>query len=125
VLRSKEEAEHYRYMPEPDLPMFVIDQDWVEQVRKNLPELPREKRIRYQKEMGISHQDACTLTTSRQMAALFEKTATLCQNPREACHLIVGEVARLCTENSHPAGGFKDRCSKAGLLDWHDGVGTD
>jgi aspartyl-tRNA(Asn)/glutamyl-tRNA(Gln) amidotransferase subunit B len=100
VLRSKEEAEHYRYMPEPDLPMFVIDQDWVEQVRKNLPELPREKRIRYQKEMGISHQDACTLTTSRQMAALFEKTATLCQNPREACHLIVGEVARLCTETA-------------------------
>ncbi len=100
VLRSKEEAEQYRYMPEPDLPVLVIDHGWIERVQRELPELPREKRIRYQKEMGISHQQACTLTGSPQMAALFEQTAALCRNPREAAHLIAGEVARLCTETA-------------------------
>ncbi len=100
VLRSKGGAEDYRYLPDPDLPILEITQEQVEQLRSTLPELPRNKRARYQREMGLSPQDARTLTASREVAALFEKTTALCQNPQEAANLIVGDLARLCTETA-------------------------
>jgi aspartyl-tRNA(Asn)/glutamyl-tRNA(Gln) amidotransferase subunit B len=70
--RSKEEAEDYRYFPEPDLPPLEVDDAWVEEVRATLPELPQAKAARYQREFGLSAYDAGVLSEERPVAAWFE-----------------------------------------------------
>jgi aspartyl-tRNA(Asn)/glutamyl-tRNA(Gln) amidotransferase subunit B len=72
--RSKEEAHDYRYFPEPDLPPLVIEPDWVEQIRAGLPELPRARRARLQREYGLSADEAEILTGDQAAADYFERT---------------------------------------------------
>ena len=86
-MRSKEEANDYRYFPDPDLLPVVVEEDFLEAVRKTLPELPDEKRQRFMDSFGLSHDDAATLTSSREMADYFESVvehsgseAKLCAN---------------------------------------------
>ncbi|KPK12655.1 MAG: glutamyl-tRNA amidotransferase [Acidithiobacillales bacterium SG8_45] len=71
-MRSKEEANDYRYFPDPDLPPLVLDDAFVEETRATLPELPDAKRVRFQKEYELSHYDAGVLTATREMADFFE-----------------------------------------------------
>ena len=71
-MRSKEEANDYRYFPDPDLPPLVLDDAFVEETRATLPELPDAKRERFQKEYELSHYDAGVLTATREMADFFE-----------------------------------------------------
>ncbi|HEU65303.1 MAG TPA: Asp-tRNA(Asn)/Glu-tRNA(Gln) amidotransferase subunit GatB [Chloroflexi bacterium] len=71
-LRTKEYAEDYRYFPEPDLPPLVLDQDWIEEIRASLPELPEARRDRFMTQYGLSLYDANVLTTSRAMADYCE-----------------------------------------------------
>lgn len=71
--RSKEDAHDYRYFPEPDLPPLVVDNKWIEDVRTNLPELPRPKALRFQQQYGITHERAHLLTTEVMVADYFEK----------------------------------------------------
>ncbi len=71
--RSKEEAHDYRYFPEPDLPPLVVEPAWVEQIRAGLPELPRARRARFQREYGLSPEDAQTLTADQAVAEYFEQ----------------------------------------------------
>lgn len=82
AMRSKEDAQDYRYFPDPDLLPLAIDPEWIEQVRESLPELPLSKQARYVAHFGLSVYDANTLTSSREMAAFFE--ATLSEIPNEA-----------------------------------------
>ncbi len=70
--RSKEDANDYRYFPEPDLPPLLVDEDWVESVRASLPELPAAKRQRYAQEYGLNHEAVERLVEERQTAAFFE-----------------------------------------------------
>lgn len=86
-MRSKEDAQDYRYFPDPDLLPLVIDADWIEQVRMSMPELPAPKRARYISELGLSEYDAGVLTTSLELSAYFESAikqlpgqAKLCAN---------------------------------------------
>ena len=76
AMRSKEEAHDYRYFPDPDLLPLAIDNDWIEQVRTTLPELPQAKQARYVNELGLSAYDAGVLTASREMADFFEAAST-------------------------------------------------
>ena len=73
-MRSKEEANDYRYFPDPDLPPLVVDEQLVEQVRATLPELPETKRHRFVEQYALSEYDAATLTDSRELADYFENT---------------------------------------------------
>jgi aspartyl-tRNA(Asn)/glutamyl-tRNA(Gln) amidotransferase subunit B len=73
-MRSKEEANDYRYFPDPDLPPLVVDEELVEQVKATLPELPEAKRHRFIEEYALSEYDAGTLTDSRELADYFENT---------------------------------------------------
>jgi len=75
-MRSKEEAHDYRYFPDPDLPPMVLDDDFIEAVRATLPELPTEKKARFEKEFELSSDDAAVLTASRETADYFETTVT-------------------------------------------------
>ena len=94
AMRSKEDAHDYRYFPDPDLLPLAIDNEWIEQVRGTLPELPLSKQARYVADLGLSVYDADTLTSSREMADFFE--ATLNETPKEAklcANWLMGDVS--------------------------------
>ncbi|MGQ9861985.1 MAG: Asp-tRNA(Asn)/Glu-tRNA(Gln) amidotransferase subunit GatB [Thiobacillaceae bacterium] len=94
MMRSKEEAHDYRYFPDPDLLPVKLDEDWIEEIRGSLPELPQQKQARYQTEWGLSAYDAATLTTSRAMAEYFEATvAAAGVAPKLAANWVMGEVS--------------------------------
>ncbi|WP_213271497.1 Asp-tRNA(Asn)/Glu-tRNA(Gln) amidotransferase subunit GatB [Hyphomonas sp.] len=75
-MRSKEDAHDYRYFPDPDLLPLEVEQAWIEEIRKSLPELPDQKRARFEKDYGLSRYDAGVLTSDADKAAFFEEAAT-------------------------------------------------
>ncbi|MCE5264805.1 MAG: Asp-tRNA(Asn)/Glu-tRNA(Gln) amidotransferase subunit GatB [Deltaproteobacteria bacterium] len=97
-MRGKEEAHDYRYFPDPDLVPIVIDEAWVEEVRKSLPELPLEKRERFVRDYQISAYDAGVLTASCALADYFEEAARLSGQPKIAANWVMGDVLRLLNE---------------------------
>ena len=94
AMRTKEDAADYRYFPDPDLPPLVIARDWVEQVKANMPELPRQMAERLVQTYGLPEYDATTLTQSPAMAAYFETAAKACGQAKMASNWIMGEVSR-------------------------------
>jgi len=92
-MRSKEEANDYRYFPDPDLLPVVIDDEYIESVRKELPELPEQKKQRYMDEFGLSAYDAGVLTTSRVLADYFETVAGACGDAKLAANWVSGELS--------------------------------
>ena len=93
-MRRKEEAHDYRYFPDPDLPPLVIAPEWVEQVRAQMPELPRSMAARFVADYGLPEYDATTLTQSKAMASYFEAVALACKSPKLASNWIMGELSR-------------------------------
>ena len=71
----KEGAADYRYFPEPDLPLFEISDEWIEEMRTELPEFPKERRARYVSDLGLSDYDASQLTANKVTSDFFEKAA--------------------------------------------------
>ena len=94
AMRTKEDAADYRYFPDPDLPPLVIARDWVEQVKANMPELPRQMAERLVQTYGLPEYDATTLTQSPAMAAYFETAAKASGQAKMASNWIMGEVSR-------------------------------
>ena len=94
AMRTKEDAADYRYFPDPDLPPLVVAPEWVEQVRTQMPELPRAMAARFVADYGLPEYDATTLTQSRAMGAYFEAAARACGQPKLASNWIMGEVSR-------------------------------
>jgi aspartyl-tRNA(Asn)/glutamyl-tRNA(Gln) amidotransferase subunit B len=101
-MRSKEEAHDYRYFPEPDLPPVVVDDALVERVRRELPELPRARSARYQRELGLSAQDAELLVSDKGIADFFEATLAAyggaAEGAKRAANWLTGDLARLANE---------------------------
>ena len=94
AMRSKEDAHDYRYFPDPDLLPLAIDNEWIEQVRNTLPELPLSKQTRYVADLGLSVYDADTLTSSREMADFFEATLNEATNEAKLCaNWLMGDVS--------------------------------
>jgi len=93
--RSKEVEQEYRYFPEPDLVPLNITQEWIDEIRKTMPELPRAMRERFVSQYGIPEYDANVLTQARSVALFFERTASLCGDPKAASNWIMGDFARL------------------------------
>ncbi|MDO9292564.1 MAG: Asp-tRNA(Asn)/Glu-tRNA(Gln) amidotransferase subunit GatB, partial [Hydrogenophaga sp.] len=94
AMRTKEDAADYRYFPDPDLPPLVIERVWVEQVKANMPELPRQMAERLVQTYGLPEYDATTLTQSPAMAAFFETAAKASGQAKMASNWIMGEVSR-------------------------------
>jgi aspartyl-tRNA(Asn)/glutamyl-tRNA(Gln) amidotransferase subunit B len=92
-MRSKEEANDYRYFPDPDLLPLVIDEAFVEDVRSGLPELPDAKAARFAREHGLSDYDAGVLTASREMAAFYEEVVAAAGEPKLAANWVMGELS--------------------------------
>ncbi|MEX1165773.1 MAG: Asp-tRNA(Asn)/Glu-tRNA(Gln) amidotransferase subunit GatB [Hydrogenophaga sp.] len=94
AMRTKEDAADYRYFPDPDLPPLVVSREWVEQVRSEMPELPRQMAQRLIETYGLPEYDATTLTQSPAMAAYFEVAAKASDQAKMASNWIMGEVSR-------------------------------
>ena len=93
AMRSKEDSHDYRYFPDPDLLPLEISEEWKEQVRTTLPELPQAKQARYVNQLGLSPYDASILTSSREMADFFETVLAAVPNDAKMCaNWIMGEV---------------------------------
>jgi aspartyl-tRNA(Asn)/glutamyl-tRNA(Gln) amidotransferase subunit B len=93
-MRSKEDAQDYRYFPDPDLPTLVVDQKWIERVHVALPELPHAKRERFQHALKLNAYDAALLTADRETAAYFESAlSALPEQPKLVANWITGELS--------------------------------
>ncbi len=99
AMRSKEDAQDYKYFPEPDLIPIEISEEVIEETRKNLPELPEAKRQRYVGELGLSEYDAAQITTSKYLVALFEENLAAGYPAKELANWIMGEVMRMLSDS--------------------------
>lgn len=93
-MRSKEEAHDYRYFPDPDLTPLVISDQWIENIRKEIPELPDEKRNRFIEQYKIPEYDAVVLTASRPLADYFERCVELFPQAKTVSNWVMGEILR-------------------------------
>ena len=91
-MRNKEEAHDYRYFPEPDLPPLEVSAEWIEAVKRSLPEPPDQRKQRFVADYGLPEYDAGVLTQSTKLADYFERTARVAGNPKTASNWIMGEV---------------------------------
>lgn len=98
AMRSKEEAQDYRYFPEPDLPPVEITEEHLYQAMVSLPEMEEEKKERYQKEFGLSAYDAGLITSRKALADFFEEAVRQGADPKETANWISGEILRLLKE---------------------------
>ncbi len=99
-MRTKEEAHDYRYMPEPDLLPVIVEQDWIDRVQKELPELPDEKRERFVSAYGLSEYDADVLTASRALADYYESAVkAYSDDPKTTCNWLMGDLSGRMNED--------------------------
>ena len=96
-MRGKEDAHDYRYFPEPDLKPLVISREWVKEIQDKMPELPAQKRARYQS-LGLSEYDANVVVEQMELALFFDKVLELGANAKTAVNFIMGEIAAYLKE---------------------------
>lgn len=99
AMRSKEDAQDYRYFPDPDLVPVIISEEWLEEIKSRQPELRDEKKERYQKEFDIPEYDIDIITSSKHLADLFEETIALGAAPKKVSNWLMVETMRLLKEN--------------------------
>ena len=106
-MRSKEDAQDYRYFPEPDLVPIVVSDEWIAQIKAKQPELRPQKLARYKKEYDIPEYDAKILTESKHMADIFEAATKLCGKPKKVSNWLMVETMRLLKDNDMDADEIK------------------
>ncbi|MCX7724536.1 MAG: Asp-tRNA(Asn)/Glu-tRNA(Gln) amidotransferase subunit GatB [Thermodesulfovibrio sp.] len=99
-MRSKEEAHDYRYFPEPDLVPVVVSEEWIEKIKREMPELPDQKFERFIRDYGLPQYDAEILTEERALAEWFEEAVKLGGKPKEVSNWIMVELLRLLNEEN-------------------------
>lgn len=99
AMRSKEDAQDYKYFPEPDIPPIEISDEWLTSIEETMPELPDAKKARYINELGLPEYDTGIITGSIYLVDLFEETAEVCGSPTEAAKWIMGDLMKLLNES--------------------------
>ena len=97
-MRSKEDAQDYRYFPEPDLVPIVISDEWIDNIRGRQPELRDEKMARYAKQYDIPEYDIDIITSHKKLADIFEETVAICDNPKKVSNWLMVETMFLLKE---------------------------
>ncbi len=97
-MRSKEEAHDYRYFPEPDLVSIVIDDNWVDSIRKNMPELPNARKEKYTTQYGLSEYDAEQITLSKALSDYFQACVDLGATPKAVSNWILSDISKILNE---------------------------
>ena len=97
-MRSKEDAQDYRYFPDPDLVAIRLSEEYIENIKKNLPELPESRKARYMSEYGLSEKDARLITASKYLSDLFEGAKNICENAKLSANWILSDISRILNE---------------------------
>lgn len=100
VMRSKEQANDYRYFPEPDLPPVIIGQEWIDRVKATMPPLPNELFKRFVNEFGLSEYDAGVITDSKPVALWFDRLTSLTRNYKAAANWVTGDIKSFLNERA-------------------------
>ncbi len=97
-MRDKEDAQDYRYFPEPDLVAIKLSEEYIENIKNTLPELPESRKERYLQEYGLSEKDANIITASKYLSDLFEGAIKVCNNPKAVNNWIISDISRILNE---------------------------
>ena len=100
AMRSKQDAQDYKYFPEPDLPPIEISDEQIEEIKSTMPELPEEKRERYLNELGLPEYDTGIITGDIALVKFFESTLEKCDSPKDVANWIMGEVMKLLNDSA-------------------------
>lgn len=98
AMRSKEDAQDYKYFPDPDIPPVCLTEEYVEKIRKTLPELPDAKKERYTTRLGLSEYDTSMICSSIYYVRLFERTVEITGNPKDSANWIMGELMKMLND---------------------------
>ena len=98
AMRTKEDAHDYRYFPEPDLAPIILSDEYIQNLKDNLPEMPHIKKERYMKDFDLPEYDADILTSSIKTAKFFEEANDICNNPKAVSNWIMGDFTRMLNE---------------------------
>ena len=97
-MRDKEDAQDYRYFPDPDLVAIKLSEEYIENIKKTLPELPESRKERYLKEYELSEKDANIITASKYLSDLFESAIKVCNNPKAVNNWFISDISRILNE---------------------------
>lgn len=97
-MRNKEDAEDYRYFPDPDLVGIHLSDEYIQNIKDNLPELPESRKERYLNEYNLSQKDARIITSSKYLSDLFEQAIKICNNPKAVSNWIISDISRILNE---------------------------
>ena len=97
-MRDKEDAQDYRYFPDPDLVAIKLSEEYIQRIRENLPELPESRRQRYLEEYKLTPKEAAGLTASKYLSNLFEEATKISNNPKAVCNWIMSDISRILNE---------------------------
>ena len=97
-MRDKEDSQDYRYFPEPDLVAIKLSDEYIENIKKNLPELPESRKERYLSEYNLTQKEARTITASKYLSNFFEEATLICKNAKAVCNWLLSDVARILNE---------------------------
>ncbi len=98
TMRTKENANDYRYFPEPDLGIIEVSDEWKEEIRKTLPEMPEERKVRYIKEFKLPEYDSNIIVSSKYLSDFFEDAVKVCNNPKAVSNWIMTDIIRVQNE---------------------------
>ena len=97
-MRDKEDAQDYRYFPDPDLVAIKLSDEYIQNIKNSLPELPESRKERYLKEYQLSEKDAKLITSSKYLSDLFENAVKVCNNPKAVNNWIISDISRILNE---------------------------
>lgn len=102
-MRDKEDAQDYRYFPDPDLVAIKLSEEYIENIKNNLPELPESRKARYMDEFKLSEKDSNLLTASKYLSNLFEEAEEICKNAKAVANWILSDISRILNEKEMEA----------------------
>lgn len=97
-MRDKEDAQDYRYFPDPDLVAIKLSEEYIENIKNSLPELPESRKQRYLEQYKLSEKDAKLITSSKYLSDLFEQAIEVCNNPKAVNNWIISDISRILNE---------------------------
>ena len=97
-MRDKEDAQDYRYFPDPDLVAIKLSEQYIQNIKQTLPELPESRKQRYLEEYKLSQKDANLITSSKYLSDLFEEAIEVCNNPKAVNNWIISDISRILNE---------------------------
>ena len=97
-MRNKEDAQDYRYFPEPDLVAIKLSEEYIENIKNNLPEMPESRKARYMEEFKLSEKDSRLLTNSKHLSNMFEAAEKICGNAKAVANWLLSDISRILNE---------------------------